>query len=163
MTGAVAARDSQHVYGPRKILLSGISSDAHMWNLIFLQLFIEENGHQVRNLGPCAPDALIAEHCVVWRPDALVISTVNGHGHLDGVRLIRSLREAGGSLATLPVVIGGKLGIHGVENVRFNQHLLDVGFDAVFGTETGLMDFQSYLTALGRSGQAVDTTAVPTW
>jgi methylmalonyl-CoA mutase cobalamin-binding subunit len=161
MTGAVAPRGSQDLDGPKKILLSGVSSDAHMWNLIFLQLFIEENGHQVRNLGPCAPDELIAEHCVTWRPDALVISTVNGHGHLDGVRLIRTLREAGGSLAALPVVIGGKLGIHGIGNARFHQQLLDAGFDAVFGAETGVMEFQSYLTALGRSGQAVETTAVP--
>ncbi|MFE7271050.1 cobalamin B12-binding domain-containing protein [Streptomyces sp. NPDC057623] len=160
MTGAVAPRGSRHLDGPKKILLSGVSSDAHMWNLIYLQLFIEESGHHVRNLGPCAPDELILEHCVTWRPDALVISTVNGHGHLDGVRLIRTLREAGGPLATLPAVIGGKLGIHGIGNARFHQKLLDAGFDAVFGAEAGIMEFQRYLTMLGRNGHAVETTTV---
>lgn len=113
MDGAVVAGGGTVPGTPKRILLSGVSSDAHMWNLIFLQLLIEESGYQVMNLGPCAPDSLIVERCVSWRPDAVVISTVNGHGHLDGVRLIRAIREEGGPLATLTVVIGGKLGIHG--------------------------------------------------
>ncbi|MFJ7272721.1 cobalamin B12-binding domain-containing protein [Streptomyces sp. NPDC099050] len=130
-----------------------------MWNLIFLQLLIEESGYQVMNLGPCAPDSLIVERCLSWRPDAVVISTVNGHGHLDGVRLIRAIREEGGPLATLTVVIGGRLGIHGTGNTRFHQQLLDAGFDAVFGAETGVVDFHRFLAVFGRSGQELGTMA----
>lgn len=95
-----------------RVVVSGLSSDAHLWNLVHLQLFLEDLGHEVANLGNTTPDATIVEACRTGRPDLLVLSTVNGHGRTDGLRLIRALRAVP-SLAALPVVIGGKLGIDG--------------------------------------------------
>ncbi|MEU1621709.1 cobalamin-dependent protein [Streptomyces sp. NPDC005722] len=136
----------------RRIIVSGVSSDAHMWNLVFLQLLLEEHGHEVSNLGSLTPDAEIAGACRALRPDLLVIGTVNGHGHLDGLRLIRALR-AEPSLAALPVVIGGKLGVHGRDDARPAARLAAAGYDAVFddGDDTGggaLARFETYLRAL---------------
>ena len=37
------------------VLLTGASSDAHTWNLVFLQLLIAEHGFRVTNLGPAVP------------------------------------------------------------------------------------------------------------
>ncbi|MEU9453937.1 cobalamin-dependent protein [Streptomyces sp. NPDC048277] len=131
----------------RKFVVSSVSSDAHMWNLVFLQLLLEEHGGEVRNLGACVPDELIMEECRAERPDVLVISTVNGHGHLDGLRLIRKIRQDPG-LADLRVVIGGKLGVRGAENIAFVKELVTGGFDAVFESEGGLQDFQEFLSGL---------------
>lgn len=126
-----------HAYPTRprdslRIVVSSVSSDAHMWNLVYLHLLLEEAGHEVTNLGVCPPDTTVLDACRgADRPDLLVLSTVNGHGHLDGLRLIRALRDDP-ELAALPVVIGGKLGVRGADDDHFGQRLLDAGFDAVF-------------------------------
>jgi methylaspartate mutase sigma subunit len=98
----------------KRVLLTTVSSDSHTWNLVFLQLLLEELGYRVTNLGACVPDAEIIERTRAERPDAVVVSSVNGHGHIDGRRLIRRLRaDADAALAAVPVMIGGKLGIQG--------------------------------------------------
>ncbi|MDQ0964346.1 methylaspartate mutase sigma subunit [Streptomyces sp. B4I13] len=131
----------------KRFVVSSVSSDAHMWNLVFLQLLLEEQGAQVTNLGACVPDDLIIEECRRSRPDALVISTVNGHGHLDGLRLIRRIRSEP-ELADLRVVIGGKLGVRGAENIVFAEELALSGFDAVFEADGGIDAFQDFLGSL---------------
>ncbi|MFD1151685.1 cobalamin B12-binding domain-containing protein [Saccharothrix hoggarensis] len=113
---------------PVRVVLSSVFSDAHTWNLVFLQLLLEEHGCQVTNLGACVPEDLLLEHCRDHRPDLVVISTVNGHGHLDGVRLARLLR-ADPDTADLRLVIGGKLGVAGGAESR--HELLAAGFDLV--------------------------------
>ncbi|MBO3751131.1 cobalamin-dependent protein [Streptosporangiaceae bacterium NEAU-GS5] len=113
------------------VVLSGTSSDSHTWNLVFLQLLLAEQGCHVVNLGPCAPDPLIVSECERVRPDLVVLSSVNGHGHVDGARAVRLLRRTPG-LATVPVVIGGKLDLGRPEN-RAGAGLADAGFTAVFG------------------------------
>ncbi|MGV9885923.1 cobalamin B12-binding domain-containing protein [Streptomyces sp. NPDC003395] len=122
----VAQRD-----GRRRVVLSTVSSDAHTWNLVFLQLLLEEMGHEVVNLGPCVPDRLLLDSVRRIRPDLLVVSTVNGHGRLDGARVIRKLR-ADPVAGDTPAVIGGKLGIDGDEGNTAARELVDAGFDAVF-------------------------------
>ena len=114
-----------------RILLSTTSSDSHTWNLMFLQLLLEENGHEVVNLGPCVPDALLVEAARDCRPSAIVISTVNGHGRIDGTRLAGAVRQDP-EIAQLPMVIGGKLGIEGPSSDDEVSRLLEAGFDAVF-------------------------------
>lgn len=116
-----------------------------MWNLVFLQLLLEENGGQVVNLGACTPDELVMSECLRIRPDALVISTVNGHGHIDGLRLIRKIRGHSG-LASMKVVIGGKLGVHGSRHAGSRAELVANGFDAVFEADA---DLDRFLDCLG--------------
>jgi methylaspartate mutase sigma subunit len=117
-----------------RILLSTTSSDSHTWNLVFLQLLLEECGHEVVNLGPCVPDALLVETARDRRPCAIVISTVNGHGRIDGARVARAVRRDP-EIAQLPMVIGGKLGIEGTTSDDAVSGLLGAGFDAVFAAD----------------------------
>lgn len=130
-----------------RFIVTSVSSDAHMWNLVFLQLLLEERGAEVVNLGACVPDDAILTECRRQRPDVLVVSTVNGHGHLDGLRLIEQIRRDP-ELAGLRVVIGGKLGIRGAENARFGSELVAAGFDAAFEAEAGMAEFESFLGGL---------------
>jgi methylaspartate mutase sigma subunit len=114
-----------------RILLSTTSSDSHTWNLMFLQLLLEERGHEVVNLGPCVPDDLLVETARSCRPSAIVISTVNGHGRIDGARVAQAVRQDP-ETAQLPMMIGGKLGIEGTSSDDEVSRLLEAGFDAVF-------------------------------
>ncbi|MFD8306830.1 cobalamin B12-binding domain-containing protein [Streptomyces sp. NPDC059690] len=127
-----------------KFVVTSVSSDAHMWNLVFLQLLLEEHGGQVVNLGACTPDELIISECIRVRPEALVISTVNGHGHIDGLRLIRKIRQ-NPELAPMRVVIGGKLGIHGSRHGGFGAELVANGYDAAFEADAEFNQFLDYL------------------
>ena len=78
------------------VVLTGLSSDAHTWNLVYLELLLEEMGCRVTNLGACTPDVTIVRACATRRPNLLVVSSLNGHGVQDGVRLIRALRAEPG-------------------------------------------------------------------
>jgi methylmalonyl-CoA mutase cobalamin-binding subunit len=118
------------------ILLSTVSSDSHTWNLVYLRLLLEEHGYPVTCLGACVPDELLVETALRQRPAAIVVSSVNGHGAIDGVRLARALR-ARRETASIPLVIGGKLGLLGTEVGTHARALLDAGCTAVFGDAGG--------------------------
>ncbi|HEY0165400.1 MAG TPA: cobalamin-dependent protein [Jatrophihabitans sp.] len=143
-----ACRANPHALRPqREIVLSSTASDSHTWNLVYLQLVLEELGHHVVNLGACVPNELLVAECEACQPDLVVLSTVNGHGYQDGLRAISALR-ASPRLAGLPVIIGGKLGTAGVDAER-SARLLEAGFDGVFVDEpAGLRAFRAFVAAL---------------
>ncbi|MEC3978304.1 cobalamin B12-binding domain-containing protein [Amycolatopsis sp. H20-H5] len=125
-------------------VVSSTASDAHTWNLVYLHLLLEELGFTVENLGACTPDDLVVAECVRLNPDLVVISSVNGHGYQDGLRLAPLLR-AEPELARTPLVIGGKLGIDDARGLGWETRLLTAGFDRVFG-DGGIGEFCRYLS-----------------
>jgi methylaspartate mutase sigma subunit len=139
---------TQQADGRLDVVVTSVSSDAHTWNLVYLQLVLEELGCRVANLGGCTPDATIVDECVARRPGLVVISSLNGHGGQDGMRLIDSIRSCP-SLVTTPVVIGGKLDVAGGGDGRNAARLLAAGFDAVFEDTGALPAFRSFVAALG--------------
>jgi len=134
------------------VVVTSVASDAHTWNLVFLQLALEEAGHHVVNLGACVPDELLVEQCRRQRPDLVVVSTVNGHGFHDGTRLIRRIR-ATADLTGIPVVIGGKLGITGPGGAATRDQLRAAGFDGVFEDGAGIAALHGYTRELSASGR----------
>ncbi|GAB2697689.1 cobalamin B12-binding domain-containing protein [Kitasatospora kifunensis] len=138
---AVAKRDAT-------VIVAGGTSDSHTWNLVFLQLLLEEMGFDVVNLGPCVPTDLLVAESLARRPALLVVSSVNGHGYQDGIRMIGKVRERA-ELSAVPAVIGGKLGIAGAQSAEQLAELIDAGYDAVFddGAE-GIASFQRLLDSL---------------
>lgn len=123
---------------PVSVLVTGTASDAHTWNLLYVQLLIEEAGYPVRNLGCCVSPEVVAAECAGYAPGLVVFSTVNGNGVDDGLAAIRHLRAAA---PTVPAVIGGKLGIVGDLAADDRDRLLHEGFDAVFddGTDPAIL------------------------
>ncbi|MFD0568989.1 cobalamin B12-binding domain-containing protein [Kitasatospora gansuensis] len=141
------------------VVVTSVASDAHTWNLIYLQLLLEELGHRVTNLGSCVPDQLMVDECRTRRPDLIVLSTVNGHGLNDGRRVIGQLRDCA-ELRTTPIVIGGKLGISGAEQGSHVGELVDAGFDAVFEDSAGIVGFHDFVRALPAYRRALPTGGV---
>ena len=130
-----------------KAVVTGLPSDSHTWNLVYIQLYLEEQGYEVMNLGPCVTEDILIPRCVSHAPDLIVMSTVNGHGHADGMRAIRTLR-ANEELTDVPVVIGGKLGVNGPQRTDELQALVDSGFDGVFDDSASAGQFDSFLESL---------------
>ncbi|MFE1948818.1 cobalamin B12-binding domain-containing protein [Streptomyces massasporeus] len=129
------------------VVVTSVASDAHTWNLVYLQLLLEELGHRVTNLGACVPDQLMIDECRNRRPDLIVVSTVNGHGFVDGKRVVRLLRGCP-ELHTTPLVIGGKLGITGGDHGGGVRELVEAGFDAVFEESAGIVGFRDFVQSL---------------
>ncbi len=129
-----------------RIILTTVSSDSHTWNLVYLQLLLEEAGHHVHNLGACVPDDVLLSTVAAERPSAVIVSTVNGHGAMDGARVIRRLKEDPAS-AHIPVMIGGKLGVAEAGDAVAADLLL-AGFDAVFTEVSDGAELTGYLAGL---------------
>lgn len=138
------------------VIVTNLASDAHTWNLIYLQLLLEELGHRVANLGACVSDDLMVGECRSLLPDLIVMSTLNGHGHRDGPRAVARLRACP-ELRDTPIVIGGNLDISGQENTETSYALLAAGFDRVFHGTAGVLPFVKYLGSL----RAVHPSALP--
>lgn len=136
--------------GGLSVVVTTVASDSHNWNLVYLQLALEELGHRVLNLGPCVPDELLVSECLRVRPDLVVVSSVNGHGFIDGIPLIGLIRACP-ELADTPVVIGGKLGIAGPAGRDSRNQLRAAGFDAVFEDDSGMAAFRSFTERLTMS------------
>jgi methylaspartate mutase sigma subunit len=129
------------------VVVTSVSSDAHTWNLVYLQLLLEELGCWVTNLGGCTPDETIVGECVARHPDLVVVSSLNGHGGQDSIRLIGAIRSCP-ALVSTPVVIGGKLDLAADGDGRTAARLLAAGYDAVFGDTRELAAFRSLVHSL---------------
>lgn len=139
--------------GGCRLLLTGLPSDSHTWNLVFLELWLGERGHAVDNLGACAPIDGIVRACLAARPDVLMVSTLNGHGHAEGLELLEALGRQP-ALGGMKVVIGGKLATSPELEQRAARQLLAAGFDGVFVGSTSLADFEAFLAEAGLSSEA---------
>jgi methylaspartate mutase sigma subunit len=129
------------------VLLSTPESDSHTWNLVYLQLYLEELGLTVRNLGPCTPHRTTVNAIKLYRPDCVVLSSVNGHGFTQGRTLIQLIREETGDVR-LPIVIGGKLSTAEVDESCVRRELLAAGFDEVFHGSESIAEFRVWLLEL---------------
>ncbi|SEM09808.1 cobalamin B12-binding domain-containing protein [Streptacidiphilus jiangxiensis] len=148
---------------PFRSLLVTVESDSHMWNLVYLQKVLEENGGQVRNLGACTPVAEVLRAVGEEPPDLLVVSSVNGHG-LHGARvLLQALREQG---LEVPCVVGGKLTTAESNNGAVRAELLLLGYTEVFTGDDAIARFQDFLRfgkSEGFSAWQADAAVVAPW
>ena len=115
----------------KKAVVATVSSDSHIWNMIYLQHFLEDQGFWVANLGVCTPEALVVKACYEYCPDLLVITSINGHGYIQGLELMRQICHHQ-ALINLPVIIGGQLTIGGKLTKEEKENLEEAGFDYVF-------------------------------
>ncbi|MGY3061144.1 methylaspartate mutase sigma subunit [Streptomyces sp. TE3672] len=132
---------------PRHAVLTTIASDSHTWNLLFLQLLLEEQGWEVTNLGACVPVDVLIEEATARPPGLIVVSTVNGHGAEEAPGLARAVRAVP-VLARVPLVVGGKLDTSGTIAPDVHASLTDAGFDAVLTGANAVPGLLALLEAL---------------
>jgi len=116
----------------KTVLLTTVPSDSHSWNLVFMEFLLNDLGYHVENLGPNTPmDDVVARlnrnGCAM-----VVVSTVNGHGYLEGAELAQRIRSETNHGEGL--YIGGKIctenDVHTI--ARHSDTLKAAGFDEVF-------------------------------
>lgn len=134
-------------------VLASTPSDSHTWNLLFVQLLLEENGWSVTNLGACVPATTLVAESLRRVPDLIVISTVNGHGAQDARQVIAALR-ARPTLSRVPVALGGKLCVSEERARAAAPGLVAAGFDAVLVGDSAVPDFRTLLTQVAATRYA---------
>lgn len=128
----------------RQVVLATTPDDSHLWNLVGVQLELEERGFAVTNLGQCTPVKLIAETLTAVVPELLVISSINGHGEISIAQMLRELTPV--LLATdTRVVAGGLLATDQAQSLRIERSLLSLGCSAVFGGDNAWSRFDAWL------------------
>ncbi|MER5949922.1 cobalamin-dependent protein [Streptomyces sp. NPDC001904] len=90
------------------IIVGTVASDSHMWNLVYLDLALRELGCTTQVLPVCTQASHYLDAARTQAPDLVLVSTVNGHGVSDAVRLADNLRTAP-ELAAVAFAVGGKL------------------------------------------------------
>lgn len=125
-------------------LLTTIPSDSHNWNLIYIALFLEENGFKVINLGPSVPYDLLLDSCLQQQPDLLVVSTINGHGYIEGKELITRVRKLD-CMKDKPVFIGGKLSTDENMSALYGVELEQAGYTKAYCSDQVMSDFAAQL------------------
>jgi methylaspartate mutase sigma subunit len=129
------------------IILTGTPSDSHMWNLIFMELFLQESGCRVLNLGPCVPLEQVYTALEQSSFDLVVVSSVNGHLFQDAINMIAPFSHT--SFSHLPpFVVGGKIGISEKSAMFQKKKLMKLGYDDVFIEADSLVRFKKYLDYL---------------
>jgi methylaspartate mutase sigma subunit len=125
-------------------LLTTIESDSHTWNLVYIQCVLEEHHIDTINLGPCVPVVTTLDAMHAHRPDAVVISTVNGHGLVQGRSLLSEARRRFGASCP-PMLIGGQLSTRAAERLSIRRELLTLGFSGVFVGDRAVAEFRHWL------------------
>lgn len=93
----------------RRVLLAVPASDCHVVINTLLAWHLQRHGVSVRNLGVCTPTAEIAAAAREFQPDAIVLSSQNGHALADLADLPQALQAAG--VTGVPVYLGGNLSV----------------------------------------------------
>jgi len=125
-------------------LLTTIPSDSHNWNLVYIQLFLEEHGFTVVNMGPSVPFYLLLEKCRQLEPSVVIVSTINGHGYIEGKELIRQLKELE-CMKDIPVFIGGKLSTDANMSSLYAVELEEAGYRKAYDSREDMTEFSRRL------------------
>ncbi|PMW98966.1 methylaspartate mutase [Pseudomonas sp. FW215-R2] len=130
-------------------LLTTVPSDSHSWNLVFMEFLLNDLGYKVENLGPNTPMDEVVSRLNRNGSAIVVVSTVNGHGYLEGAELARRIRAETDHSEGL--YIGGKICTENDPQTiaRHSETLRTAGFDEVFddSVANSFDAFQELVTA----------------
>lgn len=119
----------------KKTLIIGvIGADVHAVGNQILYFAFREAGFNVINLGVMVSQEEYIEAAIEAKADAILVSSLYGHGELDCAGLRDKCNEAG--LKDILLYVGGNIvvGKQPFEEVR--ERFLAMGFDRVFGPGT---------------------------
>ena len=113
----------------KKLVIGVIGADVHAVGIQILNHAFEEAGFDVTNLGVMVSQEEYIAAAVETDADAIMVSSLYGHGELDCRGLREKCSEAG--LSDILLYVGGKQPFDEVE-ARFKK----MGFNRVFGPGT---------------------------
>ena len=108
---------------------------------------MEQAGFKVINLGVMVAQEEYIEAAIETNADAILVSSLYGHGEIECIGLREKCDEAG--LTNIPLLAGGNLVVGKQDFADVEKRFLDMGFTRVYppGTavETSIADLQEIL------------------
>ncbi len=117
-----------------RIVLGVIGADVHAVGNQILNFAFTDAGFHVVNLGVMVSQEEFIEAAIESAADAIVVSSLYGHGELDCQGLREKCDEAG--LKGILLYVGGNIVVGKQPFEEVEQRFLAMGFDRVFGPGT---------------------------
>jgi methylaspartate mutase sigma subunit len=112
------------------LVIGVIGQDVHIIGLRLLELALVEAGFRVTNLGVMVPQQEFINAAIETNADAIVVSSLYGHGELDCRGLREQCDEAG--LTGVTLLVGGNLVIGKKDWPEVERTFREMGYDGVF-------------------------------
>ena len=91
----------------KKVVIGVIGSDCHAVGNKIIHHVLESNGFEVVNIGVLSPQADFINAAVETNADAIIVSSLYGHGELDCQGMREKCKEAG--LNNILLYVGGNI------------------------------------------------------
>lgn len=118
----------------KTLVLGVIGSDVHAVGNKILEVAFQEAGFNVVNLGVLVSQKEFVEVAVETNADAIMVSSLYGHGEIDVRGLREALVEAG--IGDILMYIGGYLVVGSQEWSEVEAKFRNLGFDRVYPPST---------------------------
>lgn len=131
----------------KKLVLGVIGSDCHAVGNKILDYSLSDAGFEVVNIGVLSPQEDFINAAIETNADAILVSSLYGHGEIDCRGMREKCEEAG--LKDILLYVGGNIVVGKQDWNEVQQRFLDMGFDRVYppgtSTETAIKDLKEDL------------------
>ncbi|NLC04779.1 MAG: methylaspartate mutase subunit S [Tissierellia bacterium] len=120
----------------KTVVLGVIGSDCHAVGNKILDYSLSAAGFNVVNIGVLSPQEDFINAAIETNADAIMVSSLYGHGEIDCRGMRENAIEAG--LTDIKLFVGGNIVVGKQDWDEVHQKFLDMGFDRVYppGTST---------------------------
>lgn len=131
----------------KTIVLGVIGSDCHAVGNKILDYTLTDAGFKVVNIGVLSPQTDFINAAIETNADAILVSSLYGHGEIDCRGMREKCDEAG--LKDILMYVGGNIVVGKQEFSEVQHRFLDMGFDRVYppgtSTDTAIHDLREDL------------------
>ncbi|HZK00540.1 MAG TPA: methylaspartate mutase subunit S [Tissierellaceae bacterium] len=131
----------------KTVVLGVIGSDCHAVGNKILDYSLSAAGFNVVNIGVLSPQEDFINAAIETNADAIMVSSLYGHGEIDCRGMRDNAIEAG--LTDIKLFVGGNIVVGKQDWHDVKQKFLDMGFDRVYppgtSTETAVQDLKEVL------------------
>ncbi|MGL4308453.1 methylaspartate mutase subunit S [Cetobacterium sp. SF1] len=114
----------------KKVVIGVIGSDCHAVGNKIIHHVLEENGFEVINIGVLSPQMDFINAAVETSADAIIVSSLYGHGELDCQGMRDKCEEAG--LNNILLYVGGNIVVGKQEWSDVERRFKAMGFNRVY-------------------------------
>ena len=130
----------------KTIVIGVIGADAHAVGNKIIAYALEHAGYKVVNLGVMVAQEEYIEAAIETKADAILVSSLYGHGEIDCQGLREKCDEAG--LKGIPLIAGGNLVVGKQEFKDVEARFLQMGFTKIYPPGTPIETTIAYLNDL---------------
>lgn len=114
----------------KKVVIGVIGSDCHAVGNKIINHVLENNGFEVTNIGVLSPQSDFINAAVETKADAIIVSSLYGHGELDCQGMREKCDEAG--LKDILLYVGGNIVVGKQNWDEVEARFKGMGFNRVY-------------------------------